>query len=239
MFPLHDDVPSERFPIVNYAIIGINIAMWVLELAQGREIDRFFLAWAVVPGQLTGALRPDVAPPELITPLTAMFLHGGWMHVIGNMWFLFIFGDNVEGRLGHVRYLLFYLASGLAATAAQVALAPDSRLPLVGASGAIAGVLGAYMVMFPYSRVLTLLTLGFFATTVRIAAPWFLGIWFGMQALSGLASLGVRQATGGVAWWAHIGGFVVGFLVAQFFKGGSSRGRGRRWDYYYDRFDRY
>lgn len=159
-----------------------------------------------------------------------MFLHGGWMHLIGNMWFLYVFGDNVEGRMGHFRYLI----SGLAATAAQWLLSPGSDVPLVGASGAIAGVLGAYMVMFPYSRVLTLLTLGFFVTTARIAAPWFLGLWFVVQAFSGLVSLGIKQV-GGVAWWAHIGGFVVGFVVGIFFRGG--RRRGRYWDYYYDRFD--
>ncbi len=236
MFPLHDDIPSERFPLITYLIIGLNILVWVAELSQGRHLDLFFRAWAVIPGQLTGAL-PAGPVPEIVTPLTAMFLHGGWMHLIGNMWFLYIFGDNVEGRMGHFRYLLFYLASGLAATAAQVALAANSSVPMVGASGAIAGVLGAYMVMFPYSRVLTLLTLGFFVTTARVAAPWFLGIWFGIQALSGLAALGVRHATGGVAWWAHIGGFVVGFGVGLIFRGGG-RGSRKHRDDYYDRFDR-
>jgi len=238
VIPLHDDIPSERFPFVTYGLIATNVLAWFVELAQGRHLDAFFRAWAVVPGQLTGALRPDFAPPEALTPLTSMFLHGGWMHLIGNMWFLYIFGDNVEGRMGHFRYLLFYLAAGLAAAAAQVALAPASPIPMVGASGAIAGVLGAYMVMFPYSRVLTLLTLGFYVTTARVAAPWFLGIWFGIQALSGLAALGVKQATGGVAWWAHIGGFAIGFLAGWFFRGGRGGRRGRRWDYYYDRFDR-
>jgi len=237
VFPLHDDVPSERFPIVTYVLIAVTVLAWLVELAQGRHIESFFQAWAVVPGQLTAALAGRGPPAELLTPITALFLHGGWLHLIGNMWFLYIFGDNVEGRMGHVRFLVFYLAAGVAATAAQVALSPGSAIPLVGASGAIAGVLGAYMVMFPYSRVLTLVFLGFLITTIRLAAPWFLGFWFVIQALSGLLSLGMPQ-TGGVAWWAHIGGFVVGFGIGWLFKGGK-RGRRRYWDSYYDRFDRW
>lgn len=238
MFPLHDDIPSERFPFVNYAIIAVTVLVWFVELAQGKHLESFLQAYAVVPGQLSEALyflsRGEGVSPELLTPFSSMFLHGGWMHLIGNMWFLFIFGDNVEGRMGHVRYLLFYLASGLAATAAQWVLTSNSDIPLVGASGAIAGVLGAYMVMFPYAKVLTLLTLGFFVTTARVAAPWFLGLWFVVQAFSGLLSVGMGQV-GGVAWWAHIGGFVVGFLAGWFFRGGGRNGR--YWDYNYDRFD--
>jgi membrane associated rhomboid family serine protease len=239
VFPLHDDIPSERFPFVNYALIALCVVAWLLELGQGEHLDRFLMAWAVVPSEFLSALGPrgGTQADELVTPISAMFLHGGWMHLIGNMWFLYVFGDNVEGRMGHFKYSLFYLTSGLAATFAQIATSPGSDIPLVGASGAIAGVLGAYMVMFPYSRVLTLITVGFLWFFPRITAPWFLGLWFLTQALAGLLTLGVSQGTGGVAWWAHIGGFVVGFLVGWIFRGG--RKGGRYWDYNLDRFDRW
>lgn len=218
MIPLHDDIPSPRTPFVTYALILVNVLVFFHELSLGPGINAFFNEWAVIPRELTrawpalthGAFRLD----DWLPVLTAMFLHGGWLHLAGNMLSLWIFGDNVEGRLGHLGYLFFYLMAGLVATALQVAVNPLSTLPSLGASGAIAGVLGCYLVLFPDARVLTLVPLGFFLTTVRLSAWIFLVLWFGMQAIQGIAALAPSQANvGGVAWWAHIGGFVCGLLM--------------------------
>lgn len=218
MIPLHDDIPSSRVPFVNYALILINVLVFLHELSLGPGIDTFFREWAVVPRELTAAWpqlqRGVVELDAWRTVLTAMFLHGGWLHLVGNMLSLWIFGDNVEGRLGHVGYLFFYLLAGVFATVLQVAVNPASTIPSLGASGAIAGVLGFYLILFPDARVLTLVPLGFFLTTVRISALIYLLLWFGMQAIQGIAALAPSQAdVGGVAWWAHIGGFVFGLLV--------------------------
>lgn len=218
MIPLHDDIPSPRIPVVTYALIILNVLAFLHELSLGPAIDAFFQEWAVVPQELTrewpqllhGVFHLDAWLPVL----TAMFLHGGWLHLGGNMLTLWIFGDNVEGRLGHLGYLLFYLAAGILATALQVAINPTSTLPSLGASGAIAGVLGFYLVLFPDARVLTLVPLGFFLTTVRLPALIYLLLWFGMQAIQGIVALAPSQANvGGVAWWAHIGGFAFGLAV--------------------------
>ncbi|MBI6546589.1 MAG: rhomboid family intramembrane serine protease [Cyanobacteria bacterium NC_groundwater_1444_Ag_S-0.65um_54_12] len=231
MLPLHDDVPSERLPFVNYLLILACLFAFVQEI-RSPDLAVFLAQWAVVPKRLGTEFSEFAAgggwDQALLTPLTAMFLHGGWLHLLGNMWFLFIFGDNVEGRLGHVRYLLFYLFAGVAATGLQLAFDLGSPLPQLGASGAIAGTLGAYLVMFPYARVLTLIPLGFFVTTAWIAAPWFLGIWFLLQAVSGLLSLSLASGGGGVAWWAHIGGFLVGVMVGSFFRAARRYPRHRR-----------
>lgn len=217
MIPLHDDIPSSRTPVVNNLLIGLNVLAFLFELYLGPRLGVFLRAWAVIPHHLTQAL-PQLAHGELhvatwLPVLTAMFLHGGWLHVGGNMLFLWIFGDNVEDRLGHAGYLIFYLVAGVLATALQVALAPHSTVPSLGASGAIAGVLGAYLVLYPDARVLTLVPLGFFLTTMRISAFWFLLVWFALQAVHGLTSLGASANTGGVAWWAHVGGFLTGLMV--------------------------
>lgn len=220
MIPLYDDVPSERPPIVNTLLILLNVAAFALELSMGRHLPDMIRTWGMVPRSV---VRAYVELPRLgftrplLTPLTAMFLHGGWLHILGNMWFLYLFGDNVEGRLGHGRYLAFYLLAGLIAGFAQIASDPGSLVPAIGASGAIAGTLGAYFVVFPYARVRTLVFLGIFITTWRIGAPWFLGIWFALQALSGLASFHLHHA-GGVAWFEHVGGFLWGFVVGTFFR---------------------
>ena len=219
MIPLHDDIPSRRRPVVTWLLILVNILAFGFELTLGSDaLAGFFNLYAVVPRDLTAAWRGllggslDVGP--FLSVFTAMFLHGGWLHIASNMLYLWIFGDNVEDRLGHVGFLVFYLVAGVAATALQVGLNPESAVPNIGASGAIAGVLGAYLLLYPDARVLTLVFLGFFITTVRISALWLLGIWFALQAVRGFAEFGSGAAEGGgVAWWAHIGGFIVGMIV--------------------------
>ena len=199
---------------------------------QEAMIYRYGMIPAVIGG--AGQLPPDLAGvPAFITPITSMFLHGGWMHIIGNMMFLWIFGDNIEDVLGHVRFIILYALAGLAAAGLQYISAPQSTIPMVGASGAISGVLGAYILLFPKARVLTLVWFGFFLTTIRISALWFLGGWFGLQWVNALLSSGSEG--GGVAWWAHIGGFVAGMLALVVLKprkylfGGSKDGPwGRR-----------
>lgn len=220
MIPLHDDIPSRRRPLVTWALILANVLAFGYELALGPgALQGFLETWAVIPQELTAAWRAllggKVEPWAFAPVFSAMFLHGGWLHLGSNMLYLWIFGDNVEDRMGHGRFLGFYLLAGVAATALQVALNPSGTIPNLGASGAIAGVLGAYLVLFPDARVLTLLFLGFFITTLRLSALWLLGIWFVLQAFQGSAEIAAGAAdVGGVAWWAHIGGFVVGMLVA-------------------------
>jgi len=211
-FPLKDENPTTRLPIVTIGLIVICVLVFFLEVSSGQQgMQIIIYKFGLIPSSLLGLnqLPPnlDVIPPGA-TLVTSMFLHGGWMHLIGNMWFLWIFGNNIEDELGHGRFLLFYLLSGLGAAALQIIIGPNSDIPMVGASGAISGVLGAYMVLYPKARILTLVFLGFFITMMRITAIWFLGIWFGMQLLYGLASAG--GAGGGIAWWAHIGGFLAG-----------------------------
>ncbi len=220
MIPIGDDnVKGARPPLVNYALIAINVLVFLYEstLAPGA-LQEFFNQWAVQPVEI-------LAGQQLITLLTSMFLHGGWLHLIGNMVFLAVFGDNIEAVLGHIGYLIFYLAGGLAATAAHILFNLDSVIPSLGASGAIAAVMGAYVVMFPRSRVHALIFFGFFVRITRVSALLFLGIWFVTQLFSGVAGLGAQTAqTSGVAFWAHIGGFVFG-LAAGFLLRGMARNR--------------
>jgi len=212
MIPLTDDVPRETFPYVTLAIIIINTMVFVYELALGyRGMTRFIYSVAVIPYEIThftdiGA-RALVAPP--LTLITAMFVHGGFFHLAGNMLFLWIFGDNIEDSLGHVKFMLFYLLTGLIASSAHVLAVPDSTLPMIGASGAIAGVLGAYFVLFPRANVKTLIFLFVIVTVVRVPAVYFLGIWFVFQILS-------SNSGAGIAWYAHIGGFVAGAVLIKF-----------------------
>ena len=217
MIPLHDDIPSRRRPIVTWLLILANILAFSYELTLGQGApEAFFYTWAVIPHEVTAAWRSlwggRVDLEAFVPVFTAMFLHGGWLHIGSNMLYLWIFGDNVEERLGHWGFLVFYLVAGVAATALQVGLNPASTVPNLGASGAIAGVLGAYLLLYPDARVLTLVFLGFFLTTIRISALWLLGIWFALQAVRGFAEIGSADG-GGVAWWAHVGGFVVGMIV--------------------------
>jgi membrane associated rhomboid family serine protease len=207
MFPIRDHNPSGRRPLVTYTLILINCGVFLgywLSLPSATAINYFFFQWGLVPENL---MRGE----GLITLLTSMFLHGGWMHIIGNMWFLWIFGDNLEDEMGHRGFLLFYLLSGLAAAAAQVAMAPLSPIPMVGASGAIAGVMGGYLLLFPKARVDVLFIIVIFFRIFAIPAWIVLGVWFGLQIFSG-ASTPVDG--GGVAYWAHAGGFVGGLLLA-------------------------
>ncbi|HHW17619.1 MAG TPA: rhomboid family intramembrane serine protease [Firmicutes bacterium] len=218
MIPIRDTQRSRRRPVVNWAIILINIAVFAYELTlTDRMLESFIVKWGVIPAVITS---PGLFPKEVLAQtsgpvglFTSLFIHMGWVHMIGNMLYLFIFGDNVEDLLGHGRYLLFYLVSGVFASLAHIMSNPTSTVPTVGASGAIAGVLGAYFVNFPRSRVLALIPVGFFLPMVEVPSIVFLFLWFFTNLLSGVASLGV-EAQGGVAWWAHIGGFVVGMFLS-------------------------
>lgn len=216
MFPLRDSVPSTRPPLVNIVVIVACVVVFFFELSLGDALERFLRAFAFVPARFFHAAAYDVGLWfNLKTLVLSMFLHGGWMHLIGNMWFLWVFGDNVEDALGHGRFALFYLICGAAAAFGQAVVAPESNVPMLGASGAIAGVLGAYLVWFPWSRVRTLIFLGIIFTTVEIPAPFFLVLWFVMQFFSGTLQLAATGgAGGGVAWFAHIGGFAAGAMIA-------------------------
>lgn len=214
MIPLKDTVHSRSFPIVNWMLIASNLLIFFFLAVQGRFVDMYVRLFGLVPARLL----TDPGPPTLLTLFTSMFLHGGWAHLISNMLALYIFGDNVEDRMGSGRYLLFYLLSGLAAAFIHIAFNPTSRLPTVGASGAISGVLAAYLILFPTSRVITLIPLFFLPWFVEIPALFYLGFWFISQLLNGFLTIATgAQAFGGVAWWAHVGGFIAGLLLTPFF----------------------
>jgi membrane associated rhomboid family serine protease len=220
MIPLRDAIPSQSSPAVTVLLITLNVLAFLYELSLGKALDVFIMQYGAVPLRfiLAGQME-EVSTVERFLPIfTSMFLHGGWLHLGGNMLYLWIFGDNVEDRLGHVRFLLFYLACGLAAALAQIYINPTSKIPMVGASGAVAGVLGAYLVLFPHARVLALIPIVFFFQIVELPALLFLGFWFLMQFLNGAISItAATYATGGVAWWAHIGGFVSGVVLGYLF----------------------
>lgn len=215
MIPLRDENKSGSFPIVTLLLIVACTAVFLYEVSLSSSgLKAFFNAFALTPGRVSHALGTgDAGWGELAAPFfTSMFLHGGWLHLIGNMWFLWIFGDNVEDALGPVRYILFYVACGLLASVAHFALGPESRLPTVGASGAIAGVLAGYVVQFPGARVLTLVPLGFFIRVMELPAIAVIGIWFLIQLVSSAMTFGVTDR-GGVAFSAHVGGFLAGLLL--------------------------
>lgn len=223
MIPLRDMVPTRTKPVVTQTLIALNVAVYLAQLLLGSDdAERLTLRFGLVPAVLTGEslFVPNSlggAAGALITPLTSMFLHGGLMHLVGNMWFLWIFGDNVEDALGKVRYLAYYVVTGLCAAGLQVASAPASVVPMVGASGAISGILAGYVLLHPRARIVTLVPLVIFFTTFEIPAFWFIFIWFGLQLLNGLVSLQSLSQDGGVAWWAHVGGFVGGFAFLKVF----------------------
>jgi membrane associated rhomboid family serine protease len=212
--------------VVTVALIAVNAFFFVYELALGPALPQFLMQAAFVPAR---AFSPPVSLGDVggegLSALLSMFLHGGWLHILGNMLYLWIFGDNIEDRLGHLRFLLFYLLCGYAATFAHAIFNAASTVPAIGASGAIAGVLGAYLILHPGARIVTLVFLGFFFTTVEVPAIVFLPIWFLIQFFSGVASLGAPGDAGGVAWFAHIGGFVAGPLLLFLLGGGRRRGR--------------
>ena len=221
MVPLKDDNPTQITPYVTYVLVALNVLAFLYELTLSQpQLEQFFQAWAVVPRELTasfdgaGAIATN---PEWITLFSSQFLHGGFLHIAGNMLYLWIFGNNVEDRLGHAKFVVFYLACGALAALAQWYFAAGSTIPSLGASGAIAGVMGAYIIRFPRARVLTLVPLGIILIPFRIPAVFFLGFWFLMQAFNGIASLGtptnLGMETGGIAYWAHAGGFVFGMVL--------------------------
>ena len=224
MIPLRDDIPSEKTPFITWAIIVANCYVFYLQITAGGMVgfERFINHWAVIPSRLF--LQPGV---YYYTLVTAAFLHGGWMHIIGNMVFLYIFGDNVEDRMGHLKFFVFYILVGALANGSQALIAQTSRIPLIGASGAIAGVLGSYFFYYPHARVMTLIPLWFFIRIVEIPAFIFLGLWFLMQTLSTTVSvsaqMATRQASGGIAFLAHASGFVMGLVFSPLF--GDKRSR--------------
>ncbi len=242
MIPIRDSIPSRTTPIVNYTMIGLCALVFAVELSQGSEdpslIERYGMIAARVVDpkrtieieevervrtlfgiELEKVSRPAApsAVPAWLTPLTCIFLHGSWLHILGNMWFLWIFGDNVEDRFGHLGYAVFYLASGAFASASNLLADPVSTAPTIGASGAIAGVMGAYLILYPHAKVLTLIPLIILFPLVVVPAPIFLGVWFLIQLVQG-TSIVSAVPTSGVAWWAHIGGFAGGALVAVVLK---------------------
>lgn len=240
MIPIRDDIPSRTPPIVNYTMIAICSFVFLLQLQDHPGAPSLVEKYGMIPlrisqpdaeiqivvdqrrimtprGPAIETLRRPAVPsavPPVLTMLTCVFLHGGWMHFLGNMWFLHIFGDNVEDRFGHVGYALFYLFCGVAASFMHFVVGPTSDVPTIGASGAIAGVMGAYFVWYRHARVHALVPLGFFLYFAELPAPFFLGFWFLIQFFQGTISIMAMQSTG-VAWWAHIGGFVAGVLLAQ------------------------
>jgi membrane associated rhomboid family serine protease len=237
MFPLRDTIPSSRVPVVTIGLIMVNVLAFLFELGRSNyDLERLFYSWGVVPCSFTGtckSFRMRTLSPNYFTLFSSMFLHGGWMHIIGNMWSLWIFGDNVEDRMGRGGFLCFYLLSGLAAGVLHIAFNATSPTPTIGASGAIAGVMGAYLLLFPHATVITLVPIFIFLQTVELPAVIFLGIWFLTNVLSGLGSLAAHTQAGGVAWWAHIGGFIVGLLWALPLR----RHTPRRLQRYHDDYD--
>jgi membrane associated rhomboid family serine protease len=231
MIPLKDDVPSRATPVVTFGLIALNVLAFVYQFSLGIDAqgpgagaaEGFIMEFGLVPCRLTGrCMAPEDFPSPMLTMFTSMFLHGGLFHIGGNMLYLWIFGDNVEDTLGHGRFLIFYLLSGVAAALCQAMLNPGSRVPMVGASGAISGVLGAYLVLFPYATVLTLVTFGFFIRFLHVPALIVLGFWIVVQLLNGYFTFSAqalgRGESGGVAWFAHIGGFVGGMVLLFLFR---------------------
>src|SRR5574341_2354932 len=207
MFPLKDDNPTERFPIITIAIIILNGLVFFYQISLGQGFENFIIKHGAIPYEITHQVEitPEAHFPVNLTLFTAMFLHGGGLHIIGNMLYLWIFGNNIEDKLGRFKFILFYLLSGIIASLVFVLSSPNSMVPTVGASGAIAGVLGAYLLRFPRAKVLTLIFLGFFIRLVWIPAYFVLGFWFILQLIIGLPALG-QEVSGGVAWFGHIGG---------------------------------
>ena len=222
MIPIRDVIPSRTTPFVTFTIIGLNAVMFLWELSLGPDASELVFRFGLIPASFSW-----------VNVFTSMFVHGGLLHFGGNMLYLWIFGDNVEDRMGHGRFLVFYLLCGVAAALAQTITAPDSVIPMVGASGAIAGVMGAYFVLYPKSRIVTLIPIFFFFQVIEVPAILFLGIWFLMQFLSGLGSIVsvASGSTGGVAFWAHVAGFVAGLSGVVVFR----RPERQRVEWWHDR----
>ena len=216
MIPLRDTIRANNYPVVNNTIIGINVVVFIVQFSLGAGLDRFIYIYGLVPARYSIPQISDYFNgfQQLFSFISFMFLHGGFWHLLGNMWSLYIFGDNVEDRLGHLRYLIFYLICGVASGLSHLVLNLNSNVPTIGASGAIAGVMGAYFILHPRSKILTLIPIFFIPYFLEIPAYFFLGFWFLLQFINAAGSSG--QA-GGVAWWAHIGGFVFGFIFLKIF----------------------
>jgi membrane associated rhomboid family serine protease len=212
LIPLRDNIPSRTTPFVTYILIGANVLAFLFELSLGPNLQQFIHIFGVVPTKVATIISeaPQLVHYAVFPFFTSIFLHGGWMHLLGNMLYLYIFGDNVESALGHFRYLVFYLCCGVAASFVHILFNFGSDIPTVGASGAIAGILGAYFLLFPQAKVVTILPIFFFIQIVEVPALIFLGLWFLIQFLSGSMTLGSGASAAGVAWWAHIGGFAAG-----------------------------
>ncbi|MDY7036873.1 MAG: rhomboid family intramembrane serine protease [Thermodesulfobacteriota bacterium] len=216
MIPIRDTIQSKNYPIVNTAIIGLNIVLFIIEMIKGRGLDQFIFTYGLVPARYS---VPEIASyfsfgQQVFALFSFMFIHGGFWHLLGNMWSLYIFGDNVEDRLGPLRYLLFYLLCGWASGLSHLFINWHSNIPTIGASGAIAGVMGAYLISYPRSKILTLIPVFFIPFFIEVPAFFFLGLWFIIQFLSAAGSHG---QVSGIAWWAHIGGFVSGIIFLKFF----------------------
>jgi membrane associated rhomboid family serine protease len=231
MFPYHDENTTQRTSYVTYALIGVNVLVWLAIQGAGSTIPlaRSVCELGLIPGELTGRLPPGTPFPmgeglvcltdpgrQVGNVLSSMFLHGGWMHLLGNMWFMWIFGNNIEDSMGHVRFVVFYLLCGVAAALAQVVVNPESGIPMVGASGAISGVMGAYLILYPRVRVWTMVPIGFFLTSIALPAWTMLLYWIAIQTFGGLIGI-LGEERGGVAFWAHIGGFVAGVVLIKLF----------------------
>ena len=216
MIPIRDTIPSKNYPIVNTALIGINIAVFLFQMSQGVGLERFIYTYGLVPARFS---VPDISSyftftQQLFSLISFMFLHGGFMHLVGNLWTLYIFGDNVEDHLGSFYYLVFYLLCGLMSGLFHLLLNYHSTIPTIGASGAIAGVMGAYFILYPHSKILTLIPIVFIPWFVEIPAVFFLGFWFVLQLMNAFLTSGIGS---GIAWWAHIGGFVFGIVCLKLF----------------------
>jgi|RhiMetdeSRZDD1v2_1073273.scaffolds.fasta_scaffold542661_1 membrane associated rhomboid family serine protease len=221
MIPIGDVNPTRRVPIVNYLLIAANVALFVYELSLGAQLDAFIGRWGIRSSEVTALLGGDLRllGPVLLHSLVSMFLHGGWLHIGGNMLFLWVFGDNIEDNFGRLAYLLFYLLCGFGAVLAQALLTPMSPVPAIGASGAISGVLAAYLLLYPGAPIRALLFIFIFFTVWRVPAWLMIIVWFAVQLLSGIASVtDAAQISGGVAYGAHVGGFVVGLALTLFFR---------------------
>jgi membrane associated rhomboid family serine protease len=220
MIPLRDTNPTRTFPFITYALIIANILVFFFEVTLGKHLNLFVSEFGVVPARFVDEIHTAKIDVGTFFPfLSSMFLHGGWLHLLGNMLFLHIFGDNVEDKFGHFTFLLFYLFAGFVAAGTQVYMSPASQVPMVGASGAIAGVLGAFVFMFPRAKIATLIPIiFFFFKIIDLPAFVFIGFWFLLQVLSAVMALGIGADAGGVAWWAHIGGFAVGAISSPFLR---------------------
>ncbi|MGH7319410.1 MAG: rhomboid family intramembrane serine protease [Candidatus Rokuibacteriota bacterium] len=231
MFPYRDENETQRSPYITIALIALNVVTWLLVQGAGatRPLARAVCDLGLIPGELTGLVPPGARFPmgeglvcvtdpgrQVSHLLTSMFLHGSWMHLLGNMWFLWLFGNNVEDSMGRARFVVYYLLSGLAAAALQVAVSPSSGVPMVGASGAISGVMGGYLVLYPRVRVFTMVPIGFMLTSIALPAWLMLVYWLAIQFVSGLTAIGQKEG-GGVAFWAHVGGFVAGVVLVKLF----------------------